>query len=284
MVSNTPRQLYARLVQELEAAGIPDAAFDARCMMEQTSGTSLELLLLSGTCRPETAAQLEEMAERRRNGEPLQYILGEWEFYGMRLFVGEGVLIPRPDTEALADTVLEAAKTLEHPRIADLCSGSGCIALALEANLPQAKVYAVEKSEAALSYLRKNAAYHHSRAEILHADVLLPETAEKCRDLDIIVSNPPYLTAQEMRELQTEVRHEPETALYGITPDGLHFYREITRIWRSSLRPGGMLAYEVGDGQAEAVADILRGYRFTNVRILCDLAKNPRVVTGFLTE
>lgn len=284
MVSNPPRELYKTLTEMLEYAGIPDAAFDVRCMFEQVGGKAFELFLLADTVTPAHTAELHAMAERRMAGEPLQYILGEWEFYGMRLFVGKGVLIPRPDTEALADAVLEYAGTLESPQIADLCSGSGCIALALEANLPHSQVYAVEKSTDALSYLQKNAAYHHSQAEILHADVLLPETAEKLRNLDVIVSNPPYLTAEEMRDLQTEVRHEPEMALAGITEDGLHFYREITRLWRSSLKKGGMLAYEAGDGQAEEIAGMLRENGFTDVRIRNDLAGNPRVVQGFLAE
>ncbi len=281
MVSS-PRALYRSLTAELEAAGIPDAAFDVRCMFEQVGGIQLEQLLHLPALTQAQEQRLCEMTTRRKSGEPLQYILGEWEFYGMRLFVGEGVLIPRPDTEALADTVLAHAKTLTAPRIADLCSGSGCLALALEANLPHAQVYAVEKSADALCYLQKNAAYHKSRVQIFHADVLSPETAQKFHDLDIIVSNPPYLTAQEMRELQTEVRREPEMALYGVTEDGLHFYREITRLWRSCLKAGGLLAYEVGDGQAEQVGAILCEHGFADVRILCDLAKNPRVVQGFL--
>ncbi len=284
MVSSTPRELYRTLTAELEHAGIPDAAFDVRCMCEQISGKPLELFLLSDAVTPEHGAQLHAMAKRRIAGEPLQYLLGEWEFYGMRLFVGKGVLIPRPDTEALADAVLEHAKKLDAPQIADLCSGSGCIALALEANLPQARVYAVEKSPEALVYLQKNAAYHSSRAEILHADVLEPQTAERFRQLDVIVSNPPYLTAAEMQELQTEVRHEPEMALAGITEDGLHFYREITRLWKKTLKKGGMLAYEAGDGQTEEIAGILRENGFANVTVRNDLAGNPRVVEGFLAE
>jgi release factor glutamine methyltransferase len=274
----TPREQYRILCTQL--AGIPDAAFDVRCMFEQVCGKAFEQILFAPALTQEQTDALCAMAVRRNAGEPLQYILGEWEFYGMRLFVGEGVLIPRPDTEALADTAIAHGRAYSAPRIADLCSGSGCLALALEANLPHAQVYAVEKSPAAMHYLRKNAAYHQSQLQIMQADVLLPETAQQLQELDIIVSNPPYLTAQEMQELQTEVRHEPELALYGLTADGLHFYREITKLWKSSLRTGGLLAYEVGDGQAQQVAAILQEHGFSDVRILCDLAGNPRVVEG----
>ncbi len=274
------RALHRALTAALEDAGVPDAAFDVQCMMEQATGKSLHHLQLTGSLTADEERNIRSMAQRRMTGEPLQYILGEWEFYGMRLFVGEGVLIPRPDTEALVDAVLAFAKGLESPKIADLCSGSGCIALALRENLPQSQVNAVEKSEHALSYLQKNAAYHHADVRILQADVLDAETAAQFEALDVIVSNPPYLTAEEMQELQREVRHEPELALYGVTADGLHFYREIPRLWGDCLKNGGLLAFEVGDGQADAVQQILEQQQFTDIRIVQDLAGNPRVVMG----
>ena len=277
----TPRELHRTLTQELEASGIPDAAFDVQCMMEQVTNRSFHRLMQEDGISELAEIELYKLISHRKRHEPLQYLLGEWEFYGMRLFVGEGVLIPRPDTEALVDTVLSHARTLGQPEIADLCSGSGCIALALQANLPQAKVHAVEKSEAALSYLRKNTEYHKSPVIIHPMDVL--ETSDFPK-LDIIASNPPYLTADEMRDLQAEVRHEPEMALYGITEDGLYFYREITRVWKYFLKSGGMLAYEVGDAQAEDVAGILAEHGFTQICRIPDLAGNLRVVTGIFSE
>lgn len=274
------RALHRALTAALEDAGVPDAAFDVQCMLEQVTGTSVHALMLHGTLTAEEEAEIRRMAALRMTGLPLQYILGEWEFYGMRLFVGEGVLIPRADTEALVDAVLPFAKELPSPHIADLCSGSGCIALALRANLPQAQVTAVEKSDRALHYLRKNAAYHHADIRILQADVLDTDVAAQFSELDLIVSNPPYLTAQEMRSLQREVQHEPELALYGVTEDGLHFYRELPKLWKPCLKQGGILAFEVGDGQADAVGQILAQQQFTDVRIVPDLAGNPRVVLG----
>jgi len=276
----SPRTLHAALAGQLTAAEIPDADFDAKCMIEQVTGRKFyDMMPLSDA----QAEQARAMADRRVTGEPLQYILGEWEFYGLRLFVGEGVLIPRPDTETLVDAILERISRNAAPVILDLCSGSGCIALALRENLPHAQVHAVEKSDKALLYLRKNAAYHGGRITIHQHDVLDVHAADGFSGADVIVSNPPYLTAEEMAELQTEVRHEPAMALEG-GGDGLLFYREIPKIWKKSLRPGGVLAFEVGDAQAEDVAAILAENGFADIRILPDLAGISRVVLGIFPE
>ncbi len=279
----SPKELHRTLTAALTAADIPDAAFDVQCMMEQVMHKPFRQLMLSDGIAEAEASELHRMVQQRKNGEPLQYILGEWEFYGLRIFVGNGVLIPRPDTETLVDTVLGYAKNRKALRIADLCSGSGCIALALKANLPQACVCAVEKSSEALAYLQKNVRYHGDVVEIQCADVLHPETAAQLRDLDVIVSNPPYLTEHDMEVLQTEVRHEPEMALRG-GADGLHFYREMTALWKNSLRSGGMLAYEVGMGQARDVAQILQAHGFAEIQIIPDLAGIERVVRGILSD
>lgn len=272
----SPRALCRELTAQLEGARIPDAAFDARCMIEQATGRRYhDMMPLSDA----EVAECRVMAERRQTGEPLQYILGEWEFYGLRMFVGEGVLIPRPDTETLVDAVLERFSRTDAPHILDLCSGSGCIALALQANLPQAHVCAVEKSEKALVYLQKNTVYHGSRVEIRHGDVLDPRTAAAFSEADVIVSNPPYLTAADMTVLQTEVQHEPAMALEG-GKDGLHFYREITALWKHRLKPGGILAFEVGMGQAVDVSGILKTNGFAQIEIRRDAAGIERVVQG----
>ncbi len=275
----SPKEFYQKITAELNAAGIPDAAFDARCMLEQVTERPFHLLMQEDSLSDDAQSRIQEMAASRRNGQPLQYLLGEWEFYGMRLFVDEGVLIPRPDTETLVDTILECCQKHNAPQIIDLCSGSGCIALALQENLPKAHVRAAEWSEQALAYLRKNAAYHDSNVEIFHADVLDAQWAEQFRELDFVVSNPPYLTPEDMQNLQTEVRHEPQMALLG-GDDGLRFYREITKIWKHSLKNGGMLAFEVGIGQSDAVRKILEEHQFTDIRIIPDLAGIERVVTG----
>ena len=131
----------------------------------------------------------------------MQYILGEWEFYGLPFYVGEGVLIPRQDTETLAETALDFAKRTDKPKVLDLCSGSGCLAVTIAKNIPSADVTAVEISETAIGYIRKNAELNNVRVSIVSGDALRKETAEKFSDADIIVCNPPYLTAEDMTVL-----------------------------------------------------------------------------------
>ncbi len=265
----------AETADALSAHGIPDARFEAQCMIQQLTGQRPEQ---APPLTPEQTARLRELVQRRIAGEPLQYLLGEWEFYGMRLFVGEGVLIPRPDTETLVDAVLTWCREDPSPRIIDLCTGSGCIALALKQHLPGAEVRGMDVSETALRYARRNAGYHQLDVNFLCADVT-GDIPEGIPPADVIVSNPPYLNAEEMASLQREVRREPALALAG-GADGLQFYRSITARWKSMLRPGGLLAYETGETQAAAVSAILRENGFTHINIQQDLARNDRVVLG----
>ena len=270
----------------LEDAGVEDFRFDAMCIVEDClGGIPLARLLMEPRLPvPEdTAKRIREMAQKRAEGVPLQYILGKWEFFGLPFCVGEGVLIPRPDTEVLAENVLDICRRngLTAPKIADLCSGSGCIAVTLKKMLPQADVYAVELSDKALPYLRKNIQLNDADVHMIEGDVLDCDTARKLEGLDIIVSNPPYLTAQDMRELSAEVHHEPELALFG-GDDGLGFYREITRIWRDSLRQGGFIAYEFGIGQHDAVSEILKINSFTNINLSRDAAGIIRTASAQL--
>ncbi len=257
---------------------IPDAKFDVRCMIEQVAGESLEQAKLHGISYAQEQAVI-EMAERRANGEPLQYILGEWEFFGMRMFVGKGVLIPRPDTEILVETVLEKCKTIEKPRIIDLCTGSGCIALALRKNLPDSEVHALDLSKAALAYAQRNIRYHGLPVTLHQADVLDARKPQESGTFDIIVSNPPYLTSEEMEHLQPEIRHEPASAL-AAGADGLEFYRGITNVWKTTLSGGGWLAFEIGEQQGNAVAEILKQQGFREIQIIPDYAHHDRVVIG----
>lgn len=226
-----------------------------------------------------TAAQLSEIkaiAEKRAGGYPLQYIFGKWEFYGYEFFVGEGVLIPRPETELLVDIAVE--KLSRDSVILDLCSGSGCIPIACTKETG-CKAYAVELYDKAFSYLQKNIA--HNKADV---------TAVKGNALDnshfigiyfdAIFSNPPYLTAEEMEALQREVKYEPETALFG-GDNGLYFYERLFSLWKGRLKKGGIFAVEVGDGQAEAVKRLMEAENFS-VSIVPDLQGIGRVVMGTL--
>lgn len=288
----TLKELHELTANMLSAAGVEDSAFDTDCLFEDIlNAGKTDLVLRGDTEVPEPEAdRLMLAAEKRCGGTPLQYILGEWEFFGRPFYVGEGVLIPRPDTEVLAEKVLAHFKAAgnDSPEICDLCSGSGCIAVTLKKELPRSTVYAVELSSEAMPYLTKNIIRHGADVRVLKGDVvdgrLLenfadPDDIGELRKIDCIVSNPPYVTDKEMTELSREVRREPETALRGGT-DGLKFYRLISCLWREILKDGGLIAFEIGSGQGAAVRDILEKNGFADITVHKDYAGRDRVVTG----
>ena len=237
------------------------------------------LMTLSEPVTEEVRESFLALCRRRLDGEPLQYILGEWEFYGLTFEVGRGVLIPRQDTELIVELALNKYKKTDSIAVLDLCAGTGCIGITLGKKLKNARVTLIEKSGEALEYLHSNLKRHRSDAWAVQGDVLDESLAEQYRDIDLIVCNPPYLTARDMLQLQTEVRAEPPEALFG-GEDGLDFYRGITRIWKNSLKQGGTLIFEVGFTQAEEVAGIMIQHGFRDVRIRRDLAGNQRAVIG----
>jgi release factor glutamine methyltransferase len=212
------------------------------------------------------AEELSQKVRRLKAGYPLQYLLGEWEFYSIPLAVGEGVLIPRPDTETVVDAALSLAKRHGFRRIADLGAGSGAISLALAKNLPGAQIFAVENAPQALNYLHRNIARHPfaERITVMPKDMLGELSLD---NLDMVVSNPPYLDAGEMQNLPPAVCFEPKEALFG-GGDGLVFYRRIAAAARALLAPDGFLVFEAGWTQALAIAEILRenGYRAIDSR------------------
>ena len=197
----------------------------------------------------------------------------------MTFKVGKGVLIPRADTETIVSEAVSLRKNETSTRFADLCSGSGCIAAAVAGNVQDPSGYAIEYSRSAFSYLKENLSTHAPEIIPCMEDILLPETAAKYTDLDMITANPPYLTKRDMTELQTEVTYEPEMALFG-GDDGLFFYREIARIWKSSLKKDGWLLFEMGLGQYRDVMDIMEENGYEDVSFACDLAGIERVVMG----
>lgn len=247
-------------ISALSDGGNDNAQFDAEQLLMKFCGITRNDMLLFPALdvAEEQVGAVLDAVSRRNSGEPLQYILGEWEFYGLPFYVGEGVLIPRQDTETIAELALSYAKERKSADFlaADLCAGSGCIGITL-AKLAGVPVKLLELSEQALMYLRRNIGLNSVQGlcGALRADVLSQETAESLPPLDLIVTNPPYLTAQDMRELQTEVTHEPETALFG-GEDGLDYYRRMIPLWGARLKPGGMLAAEIGMGQENDVMRI----------------------------
>lgn len=227
---------------------------------------------------PDTAVTREQygkmlmMTEKRVQGMPLQYIFGEWDFYGCTFKVGEGVLIPRPETELLVDLAKKHCGA--SSAFLDLCSGSGCIPISVYRET-HARVYAVELSPEAYSYLEENARLNRAEITAIRADALDNTLFPDIR-FDMITANPPYLTKAEMDDLQREVRFEPEMALFG-GEDGLDFYRKLIPLWGTRLADGGIMAFEVGDNQAESVAELVNQNGLT-AEIVKDLNKIGRVV------
>ena len=208
---------------------------------------------------------LEKAVQRVLSGEPLAYILGQWDFYGMTLYVNENVLIPRDDTCAVTDLAIKKALFLDtNPRILDLCTGSGCIGLAVASRVKDAKVTLGDYSKEALAVAKKNVTAQKlsGRVSCVQVDALKPAMPFLGK-FDMIVSNPPYITTQEMTELPASVKDfEPELALHGGS-DGLEFYRAITKNFSQALKPGGYLCYEFGMGQGDAVCAILEENGYT---------------------
>ncbi len=275
----TRREWWQQATERLTAVGCEDAAFDARCLLEDMGGLPRGRM---PDAQALTAAQTERLTqalERRAAGYPLQYILGEWDFLSLTLRVGEGVLIPRADTEVLCETVAEYLSAFAVPRVLDLCAGSGCVGLGIASLYPDAHVTAVELSAEAFGYLQENIARYPALAvEACRADVLR-DAAAFTEEYDAIVSNPPYIPTADMDSLMREVQHEPRMALDG-SADGLRFYRVIADEWSRKLRRGGVCAVEVGIGQAESVAALFSAVGLTDIRIINDLSGIPRVVCG----
>ncbi|MCL2857470.1 MAG: peptide chain release factor N(5)-glutamine methyltransferase [Oscillospiraceae bacterium] len=230
----------------------------------------------SGPATSQMQADLERCLELREGGYPIQYIVGGWEFYGLPLTLGPGVLIPRQDTETLIDLALEYLKraALPTPEVVDLGSGSGCIAMAIKAEYPAAAVTAVEISEEATTFLERNI------SDIgLDVTAVLGDMREYThpRKIDLLLSNPPYIPFAELPGLQREVLHEPTLALDG-GKDGLDFYRAIAVRYKPQLAPGGTVLLEIGAGQRDDVCDILAGAGFAEITSHNDLNGLPRVI------
>lgn len=217
--------------------------------------------------------RLADLLWRLKTGEPLQYIIGKWDFYESEFFVGEGVLIPRPETEELVELVIDYAKGLEKPVIFDLCSGSGCIGISIAKKLPNTFVFCIEKSEDAYKYLERNA------ENVPNIKCILGDINNEFDfpSADIIVSNPPYIKSKDMKTLQAEVKKEPSMALDG-GEDGLDFYRIINDKWTDYLKDDGRLFLEIGEDEGESIKTVLTS--FSGITVKKDLSGNDRMVVA----
>lgn len=225
----------------------------------------------------------DSLVEKRRTGYPLQYILGEWDFFGNTFKLTEGVLIPRPETEQI---VYETNKFLKNKRDAvvfDLCAGSGCIGLSIAANNPDCNVYLFDISDAALACSRTNASLLClENVSILNYDILIGCTSDLPVP-DVIVSNPPYVTEDEFRTLQRELFFEPKEAIVA-EGDGFCFYRALCEKWLPSLKNGGFYMFESGEGQPEYICEMIKKLECFNCEIQPDLYGIERFVSGFKEE
>ena len=274
----TAEQVLRTAAEKLRAAQIENASFDASCLVENITGLSrTKIMLCDDDIADEQAELVERAVLRRISGEPLQYILGEWDFFGRTFEVGEGVLVPRPETELLVELALEKLRNVRYPVVFDLCAGSGCVGLTIAAERPDAHVWLFEKYDEAFHYLKRNIKkLGLTNVQAVQHDITLGYDDKIFETPDLIVSNPPYLRTDELGGLSTEVMHEPVTALDGGT-DGVDFYRIITSRWLPNVNKHGGIIFECDPSQTLEIADMLMPYAM-RVKIVTDIFGLQRAV------
>lgn len=283
-VATTYNNLYLDARQRLKAAGVEAAQLEARELVCFAAGKSREQFLrdMSLYASDEVEAKVVDLTNRRLAGEPVAYLIGEWEFYGLPLDISKDVLIPRADTEVLAEQAILAARAAgEGARVLDLCAGSGCVGLAVAANAPQCRAVLADVSEEALKICRQNIRRNDLNARVTCVQADAREAPSSVLwDFDVIASNPPYIPTRDIDGLDSSVRdYEPHLALDG-GDDGLDFYRDIAEKWRTALRLGGVLLFEVGIGQAADVEQILARCGYEDIETFQDTGGIWRVVKG----
>ena len=274
----TAEQVLRTAADKLRAAQIENASFDASCLVENITGLSrTKIMLCDDDIADEQAELVERAVLRRISGEPLQYIPGEWDFFGRTFEVGEGVLVPRPETELLVELALEKLRNVRYPVVFDLCAGSGCVGLTIAAERPDAHVWLFEKYDEAFHYLKRNIKkLGLTNVQAVQHDITLGYDDKISETPDLIVSNPPYLRTDELGGLSTEVMHEPATALDG-GKDGVDFYRIIASRWLPNVNKHGGIIFECDPSQTLEIADMLMPYAM-RVKIVTDIFGLQRAV------
>ena len=274
-------EAYNSTKKALYSAGIEDCVFEAKQIIKHITGLSSSEILMNYT---------KELSEFQRNNltaiirqrelrYPLQYIFGEWSFYGRDFYVGPGVLVPRADTETVIEVCLDFLKGRKEPKILDLCAGSGCIGITLAKEKEDSTCLMIEKYPEAMRYAERNIARNKAEnARGISGDIF--EGTASGEKYDLIVSNPPYVAENGTEEVSPETKYEPETALSG-GEDGLKFYRAITENYKESLKEKGVLCFEVGIGQAEPVKEILNDAGFADIGAKKDLNGIERAVYAY---
>lgn len=283
-MATTYNNLYLDTRKRLKAAGVEMAQLEARELVCFAADKTREQFFRDLTlyASKEVEDRVEELTRRRLSGEPVAYIIGEWEFYGLPLDISREVLIPRSDTEVLAERAILLTRAAgDGARVLDLCAGSGCVGLAVAANAPDCRVVLADLSEGALRICKQNVRRNQLNARVtcVQADAMTAP-APALWDFDVIACNPPYIPHGDLANLDVSVRdYEPWGALDG-GEDGLDFYRAVSARWGTALRLGGTLIFEVGIGQAPDVEQIMAQNGFENIVTHQDTRGIWRVVEG----
>lgn len=275
----TVKEQKERLIHQLEL--ISDApAFEANelIIFALKIDRSKVLYMQNETLTKGQINDIKKCLNKRKKGFPIQYILGEWEFYSLPFKVGRGVLIPRADSELLVDLAIDEIGHGDEKEVFDLCSGSGALGIAVAKECSNASVTLVEKSRKAFDYLKQNVALNKVTVRAERADIFKWQPKKKA---DLIICNPPYIDIKEMTKLQKEVKNEPTVALYG-GRDGLKFYRLLVLRCEELLNKGGRMIVEIGYRQAEKVSSLFEAAGFEQIEVYKDYGGNDRVVSGIL--
>ncbi len=270
--------------EKLTEAGAESPAFDASELISYVLNTPYSPALDKEKELTETELDtLLSLAGRRAEGEPLQYILGQWEFYGFPFKVGKGVLIPRDDTEVCLRASFPHLDKIENPKILDLCAGSGTISVTLKKLYPKAEVTAVELSEDAFYYLKENAKLNGADINLINDDIFNVYNNFEDNYFDLIISNPPYLTSDELNSMQKELYFEPSLALDG-GKDGCDFYRRIIPLYSPKLKCEGQLIFELDGKEAKYTKTLMETANYKDIEIFDDLGGIHRAIKGTLFE
>lgn len=284
VMAATYNNLYLDARRALKAAGSDNAQLEAQELLSFAAKKNRQELFrdMALYASPAVAEQFEALMKRRLAGEPVAYLVGEWDFYGLSLDISPDVLVPRDDTEILARQAIGRVQGYSgEVRVLDLCAGSGCVGLAIAKNCPDAKVLLGDISEGALRICRQNTRRNGLTAQVSSCQVdALEKPSAALWDFDVIASNPPYIPTGDLDGLEV-AKFEPRLALDGGT-DGLDFYRAITEKWVSTLRPGGWLLCEVGIGQVGKVEELFARCGLREIQSYQDTGDIWRVVEGRL--
>lgn len=272
-------QLYKYISGDFQNAGIDDFSFQAKQLVLDFFGFSSNNFVIDShnEIKADYSGLLENV-KKLIDGVPLQYLLGKWSFMGFDFKVGEGVLIPRPETEMLVEFAVQKMKDVEFPIIFDLCSGTGCVGISVAKLIPDSKVFLFEKYDEPIKYIKENIVLNNvPNVQVVKWDIFKSFPTKIIADC--ILSNPPYINTDDIDCLQKQVLFEPKTALDG-GKDGLDFYRAINNIWIDKLKKDGYLAMEHGDGQGKEISSIFVD-KLKNIKISNDLSGIDRIVSGF---